>query len=308
MSKLHWLAFRSVSGIGGTTAKELVERFGSVEMAFDASDEELLAVPRITPKIVAELRAVSLDALEMELMSLSEDDMEILTWDDPDYPANLYQTNSASPGPPLLFVRGDLRSEDARAVAVVGTRNPMSHFIDWAETIAYQLAQRGITVVSGLAVGIDTAAHVGALQAQQGRTLAVLGSGLRVIHPRSNLELSERIVERGALLSECLPNTPPRGSNLMARDRIISGLSRMVIVVEAGEKSGSVDTANKAMHQGRTVFAVPGSAGTDALLAQGAEELDMGRVDWDRLSLRIDEIDLAKAGSSGDQNRQMSFW
>ena len=300
MSKLHWVALRTVSGVGGATARALVERFGDIEAAFEASDEELLAVPRVTPKVVAGLRAVSLEALEAEIMSLSEEDIQVVTWDDEEYPANLRLIKSGAPGPPLLFVRGECRLEDDQAVAVVGTRQPSAGALALAENLARELAERGLTIVSGLAIGIDTAAHRGALQADDGRTLAVLGSGLRAIHPRGNIALAEEIVGRGALLSECFPDVLPRGSNLMARDRITSGLSRAVIVVEAGEESGSVDTANKAARQGRLVLVVPGSPGTEALLAQGAERLDPQSTDFDRLSQQIREVSLSDGGSSVD--------
>lgn len=133
-----------------------------------------------------------------------------------------------------------------------------------------ELAGRGLTVVSGMAAGVDTAAHRGALASQSGWTLAVLGSGIRVIHPHSNSGLAEKISSRGALLSELHPNAPPRGPQLMARDRIISGLSQVVIVVEAGLKSGSLDTASRGKKQGRPFYAVPGSEGTDYLVWEGA--------------------------------------
>jgi len=252
------------------------------------------------------LRAVSLEALEAEIMSLSEEDIQVVTWDDEEYPANLRLIKSGAPGPPLLFVRGDLRPEDDQAVAVVGTRQPSAWAVTLAEHLARKLAERGLTIVSGLAIGIDTAVHRGALQADDGRTLAVLGSGLRKIHPVRNMDLAEEIVGRGALLSECFPNVPPRGSTLMARDRIISGLSRAVIVVGAREESGSVDTANKALRQGRLVLAVPGSPGTDALLAQGAERGGPQGVDFDRLSQRIREVSLRDGSSS--RNEQLSLW
>jgi len=161
----------------------------------------------------------------------------------------------------------------------------LAKLIEVATIFGRELAARGLTVVSGLALGVDAAAHRGAFEA--GRTLAVLGSGIRFIHPKENTELAEQIVRRGALLSELHPNTPPRGPQLMARDRIVSGLSRAVIVVEAGEKSGSLDTAGRAAKQGRLVFAVPGSAGTDQLIAAGARRLDPASLDFDALA---DEI------------------
>lgn len=299
MSKVHWLALSTLSGVGGVTARRLLGRFGSIEAVFEARDEELESVPRFTAATVAQLRALSLDALEAELASLSDEGLDVLTWDDDDYPANLLPLRSA---PPVLFVRGDLRPGDAQAVAIVGSRRATSSAVDLAEWLARELAGRGLTVVSGLALGIDTAAHRGALQAEEGRTLAVLGSGLRALHPRRNIPLAERIVGRGALLSELHPDTPPQGRNLMARDRLISGLGRAVIVVQAAEKGGSMDTAAKARRQGRLLLAVPGSPGTEALLDGGAERLDPQAVDLDRLARRI------CAYSPGEGQRQLHLW
>jgi len=301
MTKAHWLALSTVSGIGGVTVRRLVESVGSVEAIFDAPDEQLLAVPRVTPDVIARLRAVSLDALEEELASLADEGLQVVTWDDADYPENLRPVNDA---PPVLFVRGELLAEDAQAVAIVGTRQATPRAAALAEMLARELAGRGLTVVSGLALGIDTAAHRGALEAESGRTLAVLGSGLRSIHPRENIPLAKTIVRRGALLSELHPNTPPRGQNLMARDRILSGLSRAVIVVEAQEKSGSLDTAAKARRQGRLLFAVPGSPGTEALLAQGAERLEPEMADLNLFSERI----RAHAVVGNREDKQLGLW
>jgi DNA processing protein len=284
MSRIHWLAFNSITGVGGVTARRLIERFGSIEAAFAAPDEELLAVPRFTAGMVARLRGIRLEALESELAELADEGLQVLTWDDEGYPANLRQVSDA---PPLLFVRGALRSSDADAVAIVGTRQPSPEGAALAGWLARELAWRRLTVVSGLALGIDTAVHCGALAAPGGRTLAVPGSGLRTVHPRANAPLAEAIAGRGALLSELRPDTPPSGPGLMARDRIQSGLSRAVIVVEAAERGGSVDTAARARRQGRLLFAVAGSPGTDLLLAGGAEPLDPETADLDALVERI---------------------
>jgi DNA processing protein len=298
--KVHWLALSTLRGVGGVTIRKLLERFGSVEAIFDAPDSDLLRVPRITPEIVARLRAISLSDLEAELTSLSDEGLQVITWDDAIYPANLRPVPDA---PPLLFVRGELQERDAQAVAIVGTRQPTSQAAQLATTLGRELAARELTIVSGLALGIDTAAHRGALQAEHGRTLAVLGSGLRAIHPRQNISLAEEIARRGALFSELAPSTRARGASLMARDRIVSGLSRAVIVVEAEEKSGSLDTADKARRQGRLLFAVPGSPGTDALLASGAKALQPGSLDLDQLSQHIKAYRL-------DTNpaQQLSLW
>ncbi len=303
MSKAQWLALAALPGVGGVTLKRLVERFGSVAGVFDAADDDLRHVPRVTAETVARLRATSLDQLEAELVSLSDEGVQVLTWDDDAYPAGLRPLTDA---PPVLFLRGGLRPSDQTAVALVGTRQPTARGAHYAEGLACELAARGVTIVSGLALGIDTLAHQGALLAPEGRTLAVLGSGLRVVHPGENRALAERIEGRGAVLSEFRPDTPPRGPQLMARDRIVSGLSRAVIVVEAGEKSGSLDTAEKARRQGRPVLAVPGSPGTDLLLQQGAEALDPAAADLDGLVRRL--VDAPAQPDSPPPPAQLSLW
>jgi DNA processing protein len=218
------------------------------------------------------------------LEALAEAGIDVLSWDDDSYPANLLTVSDA---PPLLFVRGALLPADSNAVAIVGTREPSAASAALADKLGCELAQRGLTIVSGLALGIDTAAHTGALEAQRGRTLAVLGSGINAIFPRENIELAEHIAQRGALLSELRPNTPASGPSLMARDRIVSGLSRAVIIIEAQERSGTMDTARRAQAQSRLLIAVPGSPGSDVLLRQGALRLDPQTLDLDTLAERM---------------------
>lgn len=294
MSKSHWLALASLSGLGGATAKKLIEQFGDVESVFDATDEQLLAIPRVTETMVENLRALHPEKFEDEIYALAQDDIDLLTWDDARFPKRLRELKDA---PVILFVRGAMKKGDENAVAIVGTRAASEEATKIATTLAYELALRGLCVVSGLALGIDTAAHVGALDAEDGRTIAVLGSGIRAIHPRENAELAERIASHGALLSELMPNAPPKGPQLMARDRLISGLSRAVIVVEAGQKSGSMDTAERARKQGRLVYAVPGSEGTEGLLKGGARRLEIEDVDFDSLA---EEIYAHKIGQAQD--------
>jgi DNA processing protein len=300
MALVHWLAISRVPGIGGVTARRLVERCGSVEAVFSAEDDDLLAVPRVTAEMVQRLRSFSLEELEGELDTLAEQGTTLVCWDDDDYPHNLLSLNDA---PPLLFWRGSVMAEDERAVAIVGTREPTPQGVRVAEALAKGLAERRVTVVSGLALGIDGEAHRGALAADGGRTLAVLGSGLRAIHPREHAGLARQVMERGAVLSELYPDTPVSGPNLMARDRLISGLSRAVIVVEAAEKSGSMDTAAKARRQGRLLLAVPGSPGTDLLVAQGAERVDPDGAGLDALAARIIAGDAPQPGE-----RQLSLF
>lgn len=284
MGKAHWLALLSIPGVGGVTARRLIEAFGSVEAVFEAPDEELDRVPRVSGQMIEQLHRISLEAVEDELVSLDDEGIEVMTWDDDAYPANLRHVSDA---PPLLFVTGRLRPGDSAAVAIVGTREPGPRAAALAEQLGFELAGMGLTVVSGLAMGVDTAGHRGALRAEDGRTLAVLGSGLHAIFPRENMELAEQITRHGALLSELRPNTPASGPALMARDRIVSGLSRAVIVVEAGEHSGTMDTARRARSQERLLIAVPGSPGADLLLSGGAVRLEPERVDLDALAQRI---------------------
>jgi len=285
MSHLHWLALTHVPGLGGATLRRLLERFGSVEALLAADPDELARVPRLRAETIAALQEPDLDEAARQLSALTEADVTLLTWDDPGYPAPLHELSDP---PPVLFVRGELRPRDVEGVAIVGSRRASPQGVERAHRLAERLAGAGLTVVSGLALGIDTAAHRGALAAEGGRTVAVLGSGILRVHPRQNAQLAERIAARGAVLSERRPDAPPQGRFLMARDRIVAALSRAVIVVEAGEKSGSLDTARRARKLGRLVLACPGSPGTDALLQRGAAEpLDVGDTDLEALVKRL---------------------
>jgi DNA processing protein len=297
------LALGSLPGIGAATVRKLLDRFGSVQAIFAATPAALAGAPRLTPDLAQRLLSLSLEQLEAELLALAEEGIELYTWDDDRFPSALRALPQA---PTLLFVRGWLEPADELAVAIVGTRTPSQRAAEVATILGRELASRGLTIVSGLALGVDTAGHQGALAGPSGRTIAVLGSGLRVIHPRENLELAERIAQRGALLSELRPNTPPRGPQLMARDRLVSGLSRAVIVVEAGERSGSLDTAARAQKQGRLVYAVPGSAGTEQLLAGGAGRLDPLCADFDALARDVAQHRLPDEAASTLQ--QSTLW
>ena len=300
--KKYHVALATVNGIGPRTFAALVEQFGSPREVFRASEEELLAVPRVTAETVALLRECDFDAIENELYALSEEGIVVLTRDDDAYPTNLALILDA---PPVLFVRGALRADDARAVAIIGTREASERGKTIAAQLARGFAERGYTVVSGLARGIDTAAHIGALEGK-GRTLAVLGSGIRVIHPRENIALADAIASgRGAVLSEFHPNTPPQGRNLMVRDRVISALARGVIVVQAARQSGSMDTAKRAQRQNRLVFAVRGGGeGIEELLRGNARALDAEAVEWDAL---IGALDAWRADAPRDDNGQMAL-
>ncbi|MBS1249203.1 MAG: DNA processing protein DprA [Chloroflexi bacterium] len=285
MSKLHWFALSTISGVGGVTTGKLLARFGDVTSIFEASPEALVEIPRVTEKTVAQMQSLDWDELAVQIHDYTKEGIRLISWDEEEYPVNLRQISSA---PPLLFVRGEILPGDEAAVAIVGTRKATPKSLKLARALGKEMAERGLTVVSGLAIGIDTAAHRGALESAEGRTLAVLGSGLKAIHPKRNLPLAETITQRGAVLSELRPDTRVRGPQLMARDRITSGLAKGVIVVEAQVESGSTDTAKRAQRQGRLLLAVPGSPGNDALIAEGAaESLSPVTLDLDDLAARI---------------------
>jgi DNA processing protein len=284
MSYLHWLAFGSAPGIGGAAVRGLLARFGDLEAAYAASDAALLRVARLTTAQVAHLRGLDLARLQTAVDGWNVAGIRALTWEDAEFPAPLLALRSP---PPVLFVRGALAVQDARAVAIVGTRTPSPAGARLATRLARGLAAQGVTIVSGLALGIDTCAHIGSLHEENGRSLAVLGAGLRHLHPRRNAPLAARIARRGALLSEQWPDAPLEKTTLVARNRIISGLSAAVIVVEAPLNSGSLHAARSARRQGRLLLAVPGSPGADALLAQGAEALAPDKIDLTQLAQRI---------------------
>lgn len=214
-------------------------------------------------------------SLELVWDRIHAQGITVLTWEDEGYPHRLKEIGQS---PPVLYVRGELLPEDEWAIAIVGTRRVTHYGRQVAEEVAAAMAHNGITVVSGLARGVDAVAHQGALNAG-GRTIAVLGNGVDRIYPPEHRRLAERIIDCGALISDYAPGTPPEGINFPPRNRIISGLSLGVVVVEAGERSGALITSGFAAEQGREVFAVPGnitapqSKGANRLIQQGAHPL-----------------------------------
>ncbi len=260
-----------IDGLGVVRLRRLLAEFGTPEGVISA-DRELLA-QSLGDRIANDVKsALDNPRLPRLLGKLRELDVDVLIWGQPGYPSRLRTIYAA---PPVLFVRGRLLPRDDRAVAVVGTRRATHVGERIARQISEGLARSGVTVVSGLAVGIDGVAHRAAIDAG-GRTIAVLASGPEIIYPPQHRGLAERIMECGALVTEFPPETAPEAYNFPRRNRIISGLSLGVVVVEAGERSGALITANHAADQGREVFAVPGSptspqsAGTNALIKQGA--------------------------------------
>lgn len=271
-----WLALGHVDGLGVRGAHKLVEHFGSPAAAYHASLTELESCglsPHVAQTIFGQ---AGLKEAEKEIEGAVKLGCELLTPTSPEYPALLKEI----PDPPLaLYVRGDTQVLSRHTVAMVGTRRPSAYGLQVARRLARDLAERQLVIASGLARGIDSAGHHGALEAS-GKTVAILGSGIDVIYPRENKRLAEKIVASGAVLSELPLGTAPTPENFPIRNRIISGLALGVIIVEAAEYSGSLITARLAVEQNREVFAVPGnitsaqSFGPNHLIKQGAKLVD----------------------------------
>ena len=270
------IALNMVPGIGSLRMRRLVDAFGSLQALWEAPREALSRVDGIGPELAHRLDLARRDeaAVLREVEAADRLQASIVTLEEAAYPATLRTIHD----PPLaLYVRGAWREAlDAPCVAVVGSRHASLYGLRIAERLAHDLALRGVTVVSGMARGIDAAAHRGTLAAA-GRTLAVLGSGLGRVYPPEHVDLAGQIIERGgALVSEYPMGMPPLAQNFPRRNRVISGLSLGVVVVEAAQCSGALITADCALEQGREVFAVPGpvdattSHGTHELLRQGA--------------------------------------
>ncbi|MDR3576268.1 MAG: DNA-processing protein DprA [Anaerolineaceae bacterium] len=279
--KAYWVGFNLVKGIGSVRLQALLDFYGHLNVAWQAPADSLRAAG-LSQKIIENLLAirnkVDLDGL---LARYQSQDIDVMTWLDATYPKRLKEIDQP---PPVLYLRGKLLPEDDWTVAIVGTRRITSYGRQIAEELSGYLASNGVTVVSGLARGVDKVAHEAALQAG-GRTLAVLGSGVDRIYPPEHLQLAGKIMTQGAIVSDYPPGTPPEGMNFPPRNRIISGLSQATVVIEAGETSGALITATFAAEQGREVFSVPGnihapqSKGTNRLIRDGARPL-----------LRVEEV------------------
>jgi DNA processing protein len=270
--KRYWVGFNLIKGIGAVRFQGLLNNFGDAHTAWHASGEALRSTglsQKIVDNILNLRSQVDLDQFWDQILAKG---IQVLTWEDSDYPRRLKDIDQP---PPVLYVRGSLHPEDEWAVGVVGTRRITSYGRQMAEELAASLAHNGVTVVSGFARGVDAVAHQAALNAG-GRTLAVLGSGVDRIYPPEHRRMAEVLIQQGALISDYPPGAPPEASNFPPRNRIISGLSMAVVVVEAGETSGALITASFAAEQGRDVFAFPGyvrapqSIGTNRLIQKGA--------------------------------------
>src|SRR5579884_108761 len=287
----YWIAFSSIDGIGPAKTKRLFEAFGSLDRAWQADGRALAEAGLDRPAVQALTKARQSADPKRELERLDRVGAHAISWDDEArYPRLL--RHIANP-PVVLYVRGEILPRDELAVAIVGTRVPTAYGRQVAQKLAAELAAKGVTIVSGLARGIDAEAHRASLEAG-GRTLAILGSGLDVIYPREHAGLARQIAQSGAVMTDYPLGSQPDAVHFPARNRIVSGLSLGTIVIEAGDTSGALTTARFAAEQGRDVFAIPGSIfskqsfGVHRLIQDGAklvacvddilDELNLGMV------------------------------
>lgn len=270
--KKYWIGFNLVRGIGAVRFQQIRAHFGDLSLAWNAPREafrEAGLPPRVLENFFQLRRELDLDRYYESILSKS---IQIITLDEKKYPRLLGEIEQP---PPVIYVRGQLTPADEFAVAMVGTRRVTSYGQQVTRDASLFLAGHGLTIVSGLARGVDAIAHQQALNAG-GRTIAVLGSGVDVIYPPEHRQLAEAIIANGAVISDYPLGTQPEGVNFPPRNRIIAGLSLATIVIEAGERSGALITAEFAADQGRDVFAVPGnvlspmSRGTNRLIREGA--------------------------------------
>lgn len=258
----YWVALGQVKKLGAVRFRKLERRFQDMERAWAAGPRELHNAGLEDGIVSALVEARSRISPDDEMARLERAGVQALTWWDPAYPPRLLQIDDA---PPVLYVKGTLLPEDERSVAIVGTRSPTSYGREVASTLSVDLARCGITIISGMALGVDTMAHRAALT-QEGRTVAVVANGLDLIYPRDNAALSRQISEQGAVVSEYPLGTRPDPRGFPRRNRLISGMSLGTLVVEAGEKSGARWTVYHALEQNREVFCVPGSIFSPASL------------------------------------------
>jgi len=269
----YWLGFSLVPEIGVKRITLLLNAFGSLANAWVANSVQLEQAGLDQTPIANLLRLRKQLDLNAEMAKVERNSAWLLTLNDERYPTLLAKQPDA---PPVLYIKGTLIAQDDKALSMVGTRKATTYGRDAAYHLAKNLVKHGVTVISGLAHGIDSAAHRGALEGG-GRTIAVMGCGIDKIYPNDNTKLAHQIIEQGALISEFPIGMPPESRNFPRRNRIISGLSLGVLVVEAPEKSGAMITASVAAEQGREVFAVPGnifspaSTGTNRLIQDGAK-------------------------------------
>ncbi|TWU17407.1 hypothetical protein Pla52o_52110 [Novipirellula galeiformis] len=268
------LLLSMLPGMGPRTLSALLEQFGSAEQVLHAADAQLASVYGVGPKLTHAIRTASHHVdVDSMIQWCCQNDVAIVSADDDDYPPSLFDLPDA---PPILFVHGEILANDELAVAIVGTRHATTYGLKQAERFGYAMARAGVTVVSGMARGIDSAAHEGALNGG-GRTIAVLGSGLAEIYPSEHKPLAEKIAANGAVISEYAPHTKPHAGTFPQRNRLIAGLSLATLVIEAPDRSGALITARLACELNREVMALPGpvtsrmSRGCNQLIRDGAK-------------------------------------
>ena len=305
--KRYWIGFNLIKGIGAVRMQALIQYFGDLEAAWKAAPADLAEArlgKTLIERVVQAREGVDLEKLWEKIQNQG---IKILTWQDESYPQRLKEIDQP---PPVLYIRGEYLPDDLFAVAIVGTRRVTPYGRQITEELSAFLAANGITVISGLARGVDAIAHQSTLKAG-GRSIGVLGSGVDKIYPPEHRGLAEQMMGRGAIISDYAPGTPPDASNFPPRNRIISGLSLAVVVIEAGETSGALITAEFAAEQGREIFAVPGSIlapqskGTNKLIQQGAlpllsvndlmQALDLTRVGEHKAARKIIPADETEA-------------
>lgn len=287
-----WLSLSLTRGLGGESARRLLKEFGSPEAVFAASTGSLKAV--VKAEVAAVISSgIAEEAITPALAWLEDSSNHIVTLADDDYPQALLNI----PDPPLLlYVKGRLDLLNRPSLAVVGSRNATPQGNNNAEAFARTLSDAGLCIISGLAHGIDAAAHRGALRGQgknQGSSVAIVGTGLDKVYPAANRDLAHALAQQGALVSEFPLGTPPLAANFPRRNRLISGMSIGCLVVEASLQSGSLITARLALEQGRDVFAIPGSIhapqskGCHALLKQGAKLVETAQDILEELNILL---------------------
>jgi DNA processing protein len=271
---LGWLALALTPGLGARMAGKLLREFGSPEAIFNASLTALEAQRLTAPVAQAIHTRQPLSAAAKELAQVEQAGCRLVTWDEPAYPRRLREIYDP---PPLLYVRGNVELLDRHSISIVGTRRPTPYGNQMAERLARDLAERGLVIVSGLARGIDSCAHKGALASPRGATVGVLGCGIDVVYPKENKKIFAEMETRGAIITEFPMGTFPAPQNFPIRNRIIAGMALGVVVVEGAQYSGSLITARLGMEFGREVYGVPGNAtqpssfGPNQLIKQGAK-------------------------------------
>jgi len=306
----HWLALALTEGLGASRIRKLIEHFGSAERVFHASLTELEASGMRAVSAQSLATGKSMELAQEEMAKAADVKARIISLSDPEYPTRLKEIYDP---PVILFVKGNVEILSQPGIAMVGTRHPTPYGMGMAERLGTDLANRGLVIISGMARGVDTASHRGAIAAK-GKTVAVLGTGIDVMYPKENTRLADQILALGgALISEFPVGTAPTPQNFPIRNRIISGMSIGVLVVEAAEYSGTRITSRCALEQNRDVYAVPGNVtnknswGPNTLIKQGAKLVATWEDVWEELPTEI-QLALGAMHSESSQPANASLF